>query len=505
MKPRVLIFIVAYNADRTIRNVLSCIPESILKYDVEVLIIDDASQDRTFEQAEAHRREGLLPFKLTVLVNPVNQGYGGNQILGFQYAILHNFDVVALVHGDGQYAPESLPELLEPIVRGEADAVLGSRMMVRGEALKGGMPLYKYIGNKILTKVQNALLRASLTEFHSGYRIYSVAALKTIPFTLNTSEFHFDTEIIIQLLLAGKKIKEVSIPTYYGDEICHVNGLKYAWNVLRTTVMARMQEYGLLYQRRFDITPDGLNRSPYRSKLHFESSHTLALEHVPPASRVLDLGCGGGFIGAALKEKGCRVTGIDRFPTATDSELDQFLEMDLNANRLPVSLGEFDRVLMLDILEHLNEPDDFVLALCEAVQESLDTEIIVTTGNVSFFVVRGMLLLGSFNYGKRGILDHTHKRLFTFKSLRHLFEQRGFQILAMRGIPVPFPLIFGDNGFSRGLLRINWWLIRLSKGLFSYQIFTRIKPLPSIHLLLQEAHRASSERRKKIAGAPPAS
>src|SRR5215218_3468644 len=108
--PRLLVFIVAYNAEKTIQHVLRRLPASLLdSYDTEVLIIDDASQDQTFEQGEAVRRSGDLPFKLTVLVNPVNQGYGGNQKLGFQYAIEHQFDVVALLHGDGQYAPEVLP------------------------------------------------------------------------------------------------------------------------------------------------------------------------------------------------------------------------------------------------------------------------------------------------------------------------------------------------------------------------------------------------------------
>jgi hypothetical protein len=187
-----------------------------------------------------------------VLFNPVNQGYGGNQKIGFHYAIKNGFDYVALVHGDGQYAPECLPELLTPLRDGCADAVFGSRMLTQGGALKGGMPFYKYAGNKILTGMQNALLRSSLSEFHSGYRLYSVPALTRIPFDLNSDVFHFDTDIIIQLLIAGQRIRELPIPTYYGDEICNVDGLKYAWDVTKSTFSARMQEYGLLYERKFD-------------------------------------------------------------------------------------------------------------------------------------------------------------------------------------------------------------------------------------------------------------
>ena len=190
---RVLIFIVAYNAERTIESVLSRIPASLSEdYDVEILAIDDSSRDHTFEIGHKIELAGALPFPLHVLFNPQNQGYGGNQKIGYHYAIKHEFDFVALVHGDGQYAPEALPELLRPLSDGMADAVFGSRMLNRGAALKGGMPHYKFFGNKILTWFQNLLLRTNFSEFHSGYRIYSVAALKKLPFDRNTDDFHFD-------------------------------------------------------------------------------------------------------------------------------------------------------------------------------------------------------------------------------------------------------------------------------------------------------------------------
>src|SRR5208283_1327195 len=156
MKQRVLVFIVAYNAQATIKDVVRRIPRSLGdKYDVEVLIIDDASQDATFEVGHRLSLDQTGPLKLRVLFNPVNQGYGGNQKLGYHYAIENGFDFVALVHGDGQYAPECLPDLLEPLSKGEADAVFGSRMLTPRAALRGGMPMYKYVGNKILTWLEN--------------------------------------------------------------------------------------------------------------------------------------------------------------------------------------------------------------------------------------------------------------------------------------------------------------------------------------------------------------
>jgi glycosyltransferase involved in cell wall biosynthesis len=228
LKPRLLIFVVAYFAERTIEKVVRRIPADLLDtYDIEILIIDDESKDATFAEGLQVGRHTDTPFKVNVLYRPVNQGYGGNQKIGYHYAIEKDFDFVALLHGDGQYAPEVLGQLVEPLRRGEADAVFGSRMLVPRDALKGGMPAYKYIGNRILTALQNRLLGTRLSGFHSGYRVYTTSALRAIPFDRNANVFHFDTEIIIQLVIAGKRIKELPIPTYYGAEICQVVGIKY--------------------------------------------------------------------------------------------------------------------------------------------------------------------------------------------------------------------------------------------------------------------------------------
>src|SRR6476660_9189978 len=293
-KSRLLVFVVAYNAERTLETVLSRIPPSLADdYEVEILAIDDASADRTFEIGQEIKTARSLSFPLRVLFNPINQGYGGNQKIGYHYALKNNFDFVALLHGDGQYAPEVLPELLKPLAQGAADAVFGSRMLNRGVALKGGMPLYKFVGNKILTWCQNRLLRTHFSEFHSGYRVYSVAALKRVPFDRNTNDFHFDTEIIIQLLIAGRRVRELPIPTFYGDEICHVNGIQYAWHCFKTMIRAALHQKNLLYDRKFDVGPV---EETYDLKMGFRSSHTMALGSVKKGAAVLDVGCGRGHV-----------------------------------------------------------------------------------------------------------------------------------------------------------------------------------------------------------------
>jgi glycosyltransferase involved in cell wall biosynthesis len=255
-KPRILIFIVAYKAESHIESVLDRIPNDIWesnKFDTEILVVDDASGDETAKRATQHMKENYRN-NMVVLENQTNQGYGGNQKIGYNYAIKNNFDIVVLLHGDGQYAPEYLHDMVDPLVDRQVDAVFGSRMLKRKDALKGGMPLYKYAGNKILTKIQNLILGTRLSEFHSGYRAYRVETLKSIPLQYNSNDFDFDTDIIIQLIDNKLSIAEVPIPTFYGDEICYVNGIKYALNIVITTILSRLQLVGITYNLKFDYS-----------------------------------------------------------------------------------------------------------------------------------------------------------------------------------------------------------------------------------------------------------
>ena len=238
---RIGIFIVAYNAEAKLCAVLDRIPDEIMAKVEEVFVFDDASPDDTYAVArEYQRRTGNT--KLVIKRNPVNLMYGGNQQIGYQYAISSGFDIVVLLHGDGQYAPEVMQRLLTPLEEGRADMVMGSRMLEPGAALHGHMPLYKYVGNRVLTRAQNTLLGTRFSEFHSGYRAYSVPALATIPLRRLTTSWHFDTEIILEFLKRGYRIEEAPIPTYYGDEVCHVNGVPYAYQCVKATALFAWQQ-----------------------------------------------------------------------------------------------------------------------------------------------------------------------------------------------------------------------------------------------------------------------
>lgn len=233
---RIGILVVAYNAQDTLRQTLQRIPPAVTDKIQEIFVFDDASQDQTLSVAKAAQRE-LHDGKLSIFNNPQNLMYGGNQRRGYQYAMSRGLDIVVLLHGDGQYAPEVMQELLTPLETGRAEMVMGSRMLMPGAARRGNMPLYKFVGNKILTTTQNVLAGTNFSEFHSGYRAYSVHALREIPLDQLTSGWHFDTQIILEFLSRGMPVVEVPIPTYYGDEICRVNGIPYAFNCVRETAV----------------------------------------------------------------------------------------------------------------------------------------------------------------------------------------------------------------------------------------------------------------------------
>ena len=494
-KQRLLIFIVAYNAEKTIQWVLGRIPVSVAdNFDTEILVIDDSSADDTYEKSIAFAKQSKNLLKMTILLNKENQGYGGNQKIGYHYAIKNKFDFVVLLHGDGQYAPEEIPRLVEPLAKGETDAVFGSRMLVSGSAIKGGMPLYKFLGNKILTFNQNVLLGTKLSEFHSGYRLYKVNVLEKIPFQLNSNDFHFDTEIIIQLTLAGKSIKELPIPTYYGDEICHVNGIKYAYQVIASTIKASMQKYNLLYDRKFDCLENGVN---YLPKFDYQSPHSLAVKNVKKEAFVLDVGCADGYIAERLNnEKKCRIFGLDvESINLNYNYFEGFVKCDLDKG-LPKKIPkDVDTILMLDVLEHLSNPEMFLENLRNHFKFNPNIIIFASTGNIAFFVTRFLHLIGMFNYGKKGILDITHKRLFTRKAFINLFEQNGFTVQKIEAVPAPWKLIFGENWIGKLLNLLNSLLCRVWSSLFAYQFFLTVKPSPHLDFLLKTAKQTSNSKK----------
>jgi glycosyltransferase involved in cell wall biosynthesis len=202
-KPKVIVVMPAYNAAKTLKITYEDIPPQSVD---QIILVDDGSTDQTLEIA----RE----LQLTVFVHTRNFGYGANQKTCYTEALKEGADIVVMLHPDYQYDPSLLPEVVAPIKAGQADIVLGSRFLA-GKTLEGGMPWWKFVGNKFLTTLENWALGLNLSEYHTGYRAYSRRVLEEIPYTLNSDKFVFDQEFLVQAAHMGFRIREVPVPTKY--------------------------------------------------------------------------------------------------------------------------------------------------------------------------------------------------------------------------------------------------------------------------------------------------
>jgi 2-polyprenyl-3-methyl-5-hydroxy-6-metoxy-1,4-benzoquinol methylase/GT2 family glycosyltransferase len=469
--PRIGILVVAYNAASTLVATLDRIPADFRERIAEVIVLDDASHDDTFAYGQAWARRPDTPPTLVVR-HTKNLGYGGNQKAAYKLAIERGLDIVVLLHGDGQYAPEILPEMVAPLERGECDAVMGSRMMERGAARRGGMPLYKLVGNRILTRAENALLSSRLTEFHSGYRVYSTSALRDVPFDRNTDDFDFDTQIIIQLINAGKRILEIPIPTYYGDEICYVNGMRYARDVIKDVLEYRLVTMG------FGTAEWVPEPAEYAFKDGDGSSHAVILEMLGsmPRRRILDLGCSGGLFAAHARAAGHQVTGIDRVEIpGVRGRTDQFIKASLEDGIPAAAGGDFDVVVAADVIEHLPQPGAVLREACRVLRPG--GQVLLSVPNFAHWYPRMRVAAGQFGYDRRGILDETHLRFFTRATLRRLVRASGFDILEERATGLPLRAISESDGQRlRVTHKIDKALVRARPTLFGYQFILRLTP-----------------------------
>jgi glycosyltransferase involved in cell wall biosynthesis len=462
---KVGVLVVAYNADQTISAVLDRIPPEFRDEVAEVLVLDDASSDHTVEVAEAYAASHPeLP--LTVRRQARNLGYGGNQKSGYRYAADHGWDVVVMLHGDGQYAPEVLGDMVAPILEDRADAVFGSRIMERSGALRGGMPVYKYAANRVLTAVQNQLAGLDLTEWHSGYRAYRVATLAGLPLDANSDAFDFDTEIILQLHAAGARIVEIPISTFYGDEICYLNGAAYARDIMVHTVRYRLGTRG------FGAGQLGWTEGAHGLRLSDNSAHgrILSLMETRAPGRVLDLSCGAGRLADELRARGHHVTGIDlvEHPDVR-RRTDRFVQADLDDGIPDEALGAYDAVLGADVLEHVRDPERLLRQMTDCLTDT--GVVLASVPNISHWYSRGRIVLGLFNYDQRGILDRTHLRFFTRRSFLQVARRCRLQPSRTRHSGLPFDVVRpGKLGVvGRSARRLDAFLVRVWPTLFAYQ------------------------------------
>jgi glycosyltransferase involved in cell wall biosynthesis len=254
---KVVVVLPAYNASKTLAKTYYEIPHDLVD---EVVLCDDASRDNTFEEA---KKLGINH----VIRHEQNRGYGGNQKTLYKKALEINGDIIIMLHPDYQYTPLLIPSMVNIIGENLYPVVLGSRILGKG-ALKGGMPLYKYWANRILTFIQNLMVNYKLSEYHTGYRAFSSEVLRSIPFDANSDDFIFDNEMLSQIIYAGFPIAEVTCPTKYFEEASSINvsrSIKYGLGVLRVSLLHRLQKWGIIHHPLYvRITPRKIVTEPVR-------------------------------------------------------------------------------------------------------------------------------------------------------------------------------------------------------------------------------------------------
>ncbi|MCX7698792.1 MAG: glycosyltransferase family 2 protein [Candidatus Goldbacteria bacterium] len=244
-KPRVIVVMPAYNAEKTLEKTYKDLPKHIVD---KVILVDDGSKDRTVEIAKK--------LGIKFIVHMQNRGYGSNQKTCYIEALSDGADIIVMLHPDYQYDSRLVPEMIAPIMEGHADFVLGSRMLGHG-ALKGGMPLYKYIANKLLTMFENFILGKHYSELHSGFRAYSRKCLLSIPFTLNSDDFVFDTEMIAQVEMRGFPTSEIPVPTRYFKEASSINFFRsviYGLQTIKVMFEFLLHKWGIKKYDKFSKT-----------------------------------------------------------------------------------------------------------------------------------------------------------------------------------------------------------------------------------------------------------
>jgi 2-polyprenyl-3-methyl-5-hydroxy-6-metoxy-1,4-benzoquinol methylase len=487
-----LVHVVAGRADGRPVEVFERVPRTLFNHaDVHFLVsADDDGDDGSQELAAWLTAHGIR--NVTVLQTGVQQGYGGNQKLGCRIAVDRGFDCLILLPADDPGATDLLPRFMQLWEMSRADVLLGSRTPSARSARRG-VSWRRAAGSRILTWFQNRLTGLALSGHQTGYRACATEFLERVPFETNTNDVHFDTEILLQAVHVGARIVETPFPAQAGSPLPCVSGLRHAANIVAATVQYKLHQFGLLCSLKLrDLSP-----RRYRDKTRtLYSSHALALRLVEQlgAERVLDLGCGPGHVAAECRQRGLAVTGVDLFPPEPGA-VDRFVPADLDRGPLPVRLSDYDVTLLLDVIEHLSDPEAFLLSLRNQDRPAhvrREPRLLISTPNVAFAAVRLNLLLGQFNYAERGILDITHKRLFTRRTLLRALRDCGYVVDACHPVGVPFEAVLGGRG-GRVLGRAAAFLARIWPTLFAFQFLVVCRARPGVAQVLAEALRVHAE------------
>ena len=242
-KIKIIVVMPAYNAEKTLLKTFQDIPKNLVD---EIILVDDGSHDKTVKIAKK--------LKIKTYLHPQNRGYGGNQKTCYTLALNEKADVIVMIHPDYQYDSRLTKELIKPIIEGRFDVMLGSRIRTRSEALKGGMPLYKYLGNRFLTIAENIILGQNLSEYHTGFRAFNKKVLKKLPFHRFSDDFVFDQEILVSAIRENYRVGEITVPVRYFSEASSIGlkrSIKYGLSTLFILLLYLLNAFGFYNSKIF--------------------------------------------------------------------------------------------------------------------------------------------------------------------------------------------------------------------------------------------------------------
>lgn len=489
--PRLAILIVSFNTASRLLETLARLPPAVLDRVEEVVVFDDSSSDGSYDAALGYKSDRGME-KIEVFRNPRYRGYGGNQKRAFQYILRRGFDAVVVLHGDGRYDPQSLGALLAALEAEHADVVIGARRGRNSPPSASGIPLSKFLANRLLTALQNGMAGLGLRDFHSGFRAYRSSALAKLPLERNSDSWLFDTEVLLELHARGCRVREVEVPAFVGEEIHFGNAIPYALGCLWETAKFRLTRWHLLYSSRYAVP-----ESDYRFHDDPGSSHQVILGLLPasPPLRILDVGTASGYLDRALGARGHTVTGIESHPERAERARAACTELilgDVETLDLRGYAEAFDCVLVADVLEHLAQPRQALEKLAATLKSG--GRLIACVPNVANLYVRLNLLFGRFRYEPAGVLDATHMRFFTLRTFHDLLESAGLEALRVQPTPIPLPWLFPgvrERWWFRGLYRGLRAATRAFRRLFAYQ-FVAVAEKP-VWLTRTERGRAGRE------------
>ncbi|MBI5185053.1 MAG: methyltransferase domain-containing protein [Nitrospinae bacterium] len=477
-----LIAIRATENEKLFSCILIGLPREIINSKTfHILLIDDTFNDNIYKTACSWTNKNGVK-NITILKLHQKQGYGDALKICFNFSLENNFDMVSVVTADEKSDPGIVVDLSKKIQESNMDVLCVNFFNNHERKINSHNRIFALF-KALFPSWANRIFNVYVPIFFSDYRFYSTKFLKTIPFEMNSHNYYFDFEIILQALHSSAMIDSVPVPIPCNKKMVSYS-FKDCFYFFKLLIQFKFQQWGLFVSLKYPYSAKKIykDKTGFRHSTHFIVTEYLSNKFFNEFS-ILDIGCGSGAMAKSLKSHQGKITGIDLFEPE-ENPFFEFRKMDLANDLWDEDISKYDVVLMLDILEHLPKPEEFLLEVRKRMKSMAVPDVIISVPNIGFLIVRLNLLFGIFNYADRGILDISHKRFFTLKSMKRLLKETGYEIHKIQGVGIPFQL-FGENWFFRGFSKLSSFFAQILPSIFAFQFLFYAKPKLNYHQIIR--------------------